>query len=138
MAGTYGFELDLTKLTQEEIEFLASETVFYKKYCDLIRKGDYYRLTSNQGRYIAWQFVSIDKLNSLAVIVQKKSNIDYKPIIQKFKGLDEKLMYRVIIDGVERENLYSGTALMNIGLNIRSLKYESESTRIEIVANIAD
>ncbi len=138
MAGTYGFELDLTKLTQEEIDFLASETAFYKNYCDLIRKGDYFRLTSNQERYIAWQFVSTDKLNSLAVIVQKQSNIDYKPIIQKFEGLDEKLMYRVIIDGAQRENLYSGTALMKIGLNIRSLKYANESTRIEIVANITD
>ncbi len=135
MAGTYGFELDLTKLSTEEIEFLANETKFYKKYSQLIRTGDYYRLTSNNARYMAWQFVSADKASSLAVIVQKVSNIDFKPIIQKFEGLDPSVMYRVIIDGKERESLYSGTSLMNVGLNIRSLKYESESTRIEILSS---
>ncbi|MBO5322131.1 MAG: alpha-galactosidase [Clostridia bacterium] len=134
MAGTYGFELDLTKLSSEEIEFLANETNVYKKYSQLIRTGDYYRLTSNSARYMGWQFVSNDKLNSLAVIVQRTSNIDFKPIIQKFEGLNPSVMYRVVIDGKERENLYSGNALMNIGLNIRSLKYENESTRIEILS----
>ena len=44
------------------------------------------------------------------------------------------MIYRVIIDGQERENLYSGTSLMQIGLNIRTIKYEGDSTRIEIVA----
>ena len=83
---------------------------------------------------MAWQLVSNDKLNSLAVIVQKISNIDFKPIIQKFEGLSPSTMYRVIIDGRELEKVYSGNALMNVGLNIRSLKYQNESTRIEILA----
>ena len=64
----------------------------------------------------------------------QKSNIDYKPIIQKFSGLQSDLTYRVIIDGIERERLYTGVALMEIGLNIRTVKYEGESTRIEILA----
>jgi alpha-galactosidase len=134
MAGTFGFELDLTKLTDEEIEYLANETEFYNKYSDLIRTGDYYRLTANDIRYIGWQFASLDKNSSLAVLVQKKTCIDYKPIIQKFYGLDKNKKYRVIIDGQEREDLYSGTSLMQIGLNIRSIKYENDSTRIEILA----
>lgn len=134
MAGTFGFELDLTKLTEEEIEALANETECYKNYADLIRTGDYYRLTENNGRYIAWQFVSNDKRQSLAVLVEQESNIDYKPIIQKFSGLQPDLIYRIIIDGVERERLYTGLALMEIGLNIRTIKYEGESTRIEIKA----
>ena len=134
MAGTFGFELDLTKETEEDIAILASETEFYKNYTDLIRTGDYYRLTANNGHYIAWQFVSKDKHQSLAVLVMQKNNIDYKPIIQKFNGLQPELTYRIIIDGVERERLYTGIALMEIGLNIRTIKYEGESTRIEIKA----
>ena len=134
MAGTFGFELDLTKETEENIIVLAGETEFYKNYADLIRTGDYYRLTANSGRYIAWQFVSNDKCQSLAVLVEQKNDIDYKPIIQKFSGLQPNLSYRVIIDGVERERLYTGVALMEIGLNIRTIKYEGESTRIEILA----
>ncbi len=138
MAGTYGFELDLTKLSEEEIEYLSNETKFYNKYSELIRTGDYYRLTDNNGRYLAWQFVSKDKKSSLASLVQKVAHIDYKPIIQKFYGLDKNTKYRVIIDGQERENLYSGLSLMEIGLNIRSLKYENESTRIEFIASNND
>ena len=68
------------------------------------------------------------------MLVEKNTSIDYKPIIQRFYGLEENMMYRVIIDGQERESLYSGTSLMQIGLNIRTIKYEGDSTRIEIVA----
>lgn len=134
MAGTFGYELDLTNLTDEEIEFLASETKFYKKHSDLVRNGDYYRLTADNGRYIAWQFVSSDKNQSLAVIVQKQNSIDYKPVIQKFEGLDSNTMYQVFVDGEKRESLYSGIALMEIGLNIRTVRYEGDSTRIKFEA----
>ena len=134
MAGTFGFELDLTKLTDEEIEILSKETEFYKKHSELVRNGDYYRLTASDERYIAWQFVSEDKKNSLAVFVQKINHIDYKPIIAKFYGLDAKTRYQIIIDSTKCEPLYSGTALMEIGINIRTIKYEGESTRMEIVA----
>ena len=134
MAGTYGFELDLTTLSQEEIEILRNETEFYKKYSELVRIGDYFRLTDNDQRYMAWQFVSLDKKQSLAVLVQRKTCINYKPLIQKFCGLEPTTKYRVLVDGVEREQLYSGTALMEIGIGIRTIKYEKDSTRIEIEA----
>ncbi len=131
MAGTFGFELDLTTQTDSEIEILCKETEFYKKNSELIRLGDYYRLTNDTNRHIAWQFVSKDKSCALAVVVQKKTSINFKPIIQKFRGLDKLAKYRVIIDGEELEKVYSGTALMEIGIGLRSTKYEADSTRIE-------
>lgn len=134
MSGTFGFELDLTTLTNEEIEILANETEFYKCYADLIKNGDYFRLTGNNGCYMAWQFVSTDKKQSLAFLVQSKTCINYKPLIQKFSGLEPTMFYRVLVDGVEREQLYSGTALMEIGIGIRTIKYECDSTRVEIIA----
>ena len=134
MAGTYGFELDLTTLSDDEIATLADETAFYRRYSEIIRTGDYYRLTDNAKRYMGWQFVSCDKKASLAVLVQKRSNINYKPIIQRFEGLIPDMMYRVIVDGQILENTYSGIALTEIGISIRTIKYECESTRIEITA----
>ncbi len=134
MAGTFGFELDLTTLSESEIETLARETEFYRKKSELIRLGDYYRITSNTGRFIGWQFVSKDKNSALAVLVQRKTNINYKPIIQKFSGLEPSCNYHVIIDGEKAEGVYSGTALMEIGVAIRTIKYECDSTRIEIEA----
>jgi alpha-galactosidase len=100
----------------------------------LISTGDYYRLTSTDQRYIAWQFVSKDKNRSLAICVQKENHIDYKPIIQKFYGLNADAKYQIVIDGVKQETLYSGISLMEIGIRIRNIKYECESTRIEILA----
>ena len=131
MAGTFGFELDLTTLTGADIETLGNETEFYKRNSELIRLGDYYRLTNDSSRHIAWQFVSKDKSQALAVLVQKTTRVNYKPIIQKFRGLDSNAKYCVTIDGEKCEQLYSGTALMEVGLGIRTIKYESESTRIE-------
>ena len=64
----------------------------------------------------------------------RKTSINYKPIIQKFKGLDPTTSYRVIVDGEEREGLFTGTALMQIGIPVRTIKYECDSTRIEIEA----
>lgn len=134
MSGTFGFELDLTTLSEGEIQTLAKETEFYRQKNELIRLGDYYRITGNTGRYIGWQFVSKDKSSALAVFVQKKTSINYKPIIQKFEGLAPEKKYRVTVDGEEREGLFSGTALMKVGIAIRTIKYECDSTRIEFEA----
>lgn len=134
LSGTFGFELDLTKLSAAEKRLLKSETKFYRRHADLIRNGDYYRLTSDDGPYIAWQFVSQNRRQALAVFVQKSTDLDHKPILQTFRGLDPKLTYCVAVDGKPCDRLYTGAALMRIGLPVRTIKYEGESTRIEIRA----
>lgn len=133
MAGTYGFELDLTTLSDEEIRFLKEETAFYKRYADLVIKGDYYRLTDIQNDYIAWQFVSENADKSLAVFVQKTLRLGCKAIIQCVKGLDSAADYEVIIDGEKQAGVFSGCALMQIGVKIKTLKAEYDSTRVEMI-----
>ena len=44
MAGTFGYELDITKLTEEEKEQVRKQICRFKKYYDLIQYGEYYRL----------------------------------------------------------------------------------------------
>ena len=133
MAGTYGFELDLTTLSDEEIRFLKEETAFYKRYADLVIKGDYYRLTDIQNDYIAWQFVSENADKSLAVFVQKTLRLGCKAIIQCMKGLDHAANYEVIIDGEKQAGVFSGCALMQIGVKIITLKAEYDSTKVEMI-----
>ena len=133
MAGTYGFELDLTTLSDEEIRFLKEETAFYKRYADLVIKGDYYRLTDIQNDYIAWQFVSENADKSLAVFVQKTLRLGCKAIIQCVKGLDPAASYEVIIDGEKQAGVFSGCALMQIGVKIKTLKAEYDSTKVEMI-----
>lgn len=44
MNGAFGYELDLSKLSEEELSEMKSQVEFYKKNRELIMKGDYYRL----------------------------------------------------------------------------------------------
>lgn len=46
MAGTFGYELDISSLTEEEKEEVKEQTVIFKKHYNLIQSGDYYRITS--------------------------------------------------------------------------------------------
>ncbi len=71
MAGSFGYEMDLNLLTEDEKEAVKAQVEDYKKYYDLIHNGDYYRLASPQGDsgFTAWQFVSGDKTRTLLNLV---------------------------------------------------------------------
>ena len=44
MAGTFGYELDITKIPEEDRQQIPAQTAMYHKYNDLIRSGDYLSL----------------------------------------------------------------------------------------------
>lgn len=46
LAGTFGYELDITKLSEEEKQNAIVFNQEYHKYNDLVREGDYYRIAS--------------------------------------------------------------------------------------------
>ena len=45
MAGTFGYEMDVRKLKEQEREEVKEQIKIYKNYYDLIHHGTYYRLT---------------------------------------------------------------------------------------------
>lgn len=116
MAGSFGYEMDLNLLSEEEKEEVKHKVEDYKRYYDLIHNGRYYRLVSPQGDsvFTAWQFVSEDQKSSLvnAVVTHVKANSP--DIYFKLKGLDCSKRYR--IDGKDR--IYSGKALMAAGIRL--------------------
>ena len=67
MAGAFGYELDLTKLNDEERGLVRRQVADYHRYYDVIQNGDYYRLinpTESKGDMTsaaAWESVSSDK-----------------------------------------------------------------------------
>ena len=64
--GTFGYELDLNKLTDEEIEQVKSQISFMKEYREIIQFGTFYRLKSPfENNETIWQVVSEDKKTSL-------------------------------------------------------------------------
>jgi alpha-galactosidase len=46
MAGTFGYELDVNNLSDEDKEEIKQQVEFYNRNYDLINAGDYYRLTN--------------------------------------------------------------------------------------------
>ena len=111
--GTFGYELDPNKFTEEDKEIIKAQINEYHKYHDIIHKGDLYRLiTPDRNAYrVAWMFVSQDKEAALVTSVVMRTPED-RTFYLKLKGLDPEKYY------VEDESgeVYSGALLMNAGL----------------------
>lgn len=113
MAGTFGYELDLTLLSSEQKDEIRQQVQTYKSLQPLIFDGDYYRLSDPFDHDLAaWSFVSKDGLQILvqSVIYEQKPNVRF-PRIQ-LRGLKRDVWYKQLDTG----NVYTGAALMDGGL----------------------
>ncbi len=113
MAGTFGYEMDLSKASPEDRETIRRQTAFFKEHYELIQYGDYYRLSDpfRDGPYTAWEQVSPDGREALATVVAGGTRAAPSFLTLRLKGLDPDAVYRVN-GGEER---YSGSALMEAG-----------------------
>lgn len=119
--GVLGYELDLTKLDDTEIEAIKSQIAYYKANRELLQFGEFYRLVSPyEGNYTAWMSVSKDKSKGLLGYYKKitEANPPYKRI--KMSGLDASATYKISGAGVMGQSvLITGDALMSIGLPLK-------------------
>lgn len=116
--GTFGYELDLNKLSDEEQEKVKDQIKFMKEYREVIQKGTFYRLTSPfEEKYTVWQVVSKDKKTSLVGFYRplQEVNTSYKRV--KLCGLHAEAEYEVSINNT----VNYGDELMNLGLSISDL-----------------
>ncbi|MDE6401394.1 MAG: alpha-galactosidase, partial [Clostridiales bacterium] len=111
--GATGYELDLTKLGDEEKEEIKRQIVNYKNIDELVLRGDLYRLSSPfNSNYFCEMIVAKDK--SQAYVVGERIHgvpCDFNQIV-KLKGLDHKKRYTVKELGITA----SGKTLENAGL----------------------
>lgn len=130
-AGTFGYELDLTRISKEEKEMMKEQVAFFKKHYDTISYGDYYRLTNpfETPEYAAWQFVSEDGSKALLTYVQIRSQACPPVVYLKLQGLDETAYYQ--IEGSDR--IYTGSALMYAGIPMPVMWGDYASRIFEIV-----
>lgn len=134
MTGTFGYELNLGKLTEEEKQEVREQINQYHKYAELIQKGRYYRLTNPfVDEAGAWEVVSEDGKEALlnVVMLEKHGNMTVKYV--QLCGLDENALYKEEAGG----KVYSGSALMEAGIPLpvemgEYLAYQYYFSRIEI------
>lgn len=120
LAGTFGYELDVTKIPQEDRDMIPAQVAMYHRYNDLVREGDYYRIASysQNHKYDCWQVVSGDKKQSLVTFVQVLNRVNFKSRRILLKGLEAEKRYKVMFendDSIE-DRTYSGDTLMKAGL----------------------
>ena len=127
MNGAFGYELDLSKLSDYELEEMKKQVEFYKKSRELIFNGDYYRLIDpNTSRHSAWMYVSENKEKALAFYVVKTARPSCELKMLKLKGLDDHALYRVNGD------LYSGRTLKNRGILLSKSETDGKTIIFEI------
>ncbi len=130
LAGTFGYELDITKLSQDDKDLIKNQVSLYHKYNDLVRSGDYYRLASyrENNDFDAWQVSSKNGRKALVTCVQVLNKPAQKSRVLKLQGLKPELSYRIQMEGSNSKDnmkLYegktmSGSMLMNCGLVIHN------------------
>jgi len=113
LPGCFGYELDISKLTDEERAMIPSQLEEYRKYGPVFRDGDLYRLASyNENHsYDAMMAVSKDKARAVVVYVQVLSRAYRRSLRLPLAGLDENALYRDTATGTVR----SGAAWMRGG-----------------------
>ncbi|MBE6588534.1 MAG: alpha-galactosidase [Ruminococcaceae bacterium] len=113
--GTFGYELDPTRLSESDKALIKEQIADYHKYYDLIRYGDLYRLISpwDGERRVAWEIVSPDRSKVLITTVSTRY-VTMERYFLKLRGLDPEKTYRSSIDG----KIFSGAFLMYSGLNL--------------------
>ena len=131
LAGTFGYELDITKIPEEDRAMIPEQVAMYHKYNDLVRNGDYYRIASYQQNhyYDCYAVVAKDKSEALVTYVQVLNRPNYHSRNIRLTGLAPEKCYR--IEGEERT--YRGDTLMNAGINIPCMWGDFQAKLLHIV-----
>ena len=130
LAGTFGYELDITRISQEDRGRIAGQVEMYHKYNELVRTGDHYRLTSyrENGLNDSWMVVSKDRSKALVTYIKVMARPFKRSVVLKLDGLDPNKDYRISCDkdvlctdaGERGGNGFTlrGDTLMNAGILI--------------------
>ncbi len=131
LAGTFGYELDITRISEEDRAQIPGQVEACHKYQELIQKGDYYRLASWSDRrpYDCWEVAAKDGSEALVTYVQVLSAPNILSRVIRLKGLEALAEYS--LEGTE--NVYTGEELMNCGFPVPSAIGDFISSRYHFI-----
>ena len=132
MAGNYGYELNITNLSDEEKSEVRNQIKLYKEIRNTVQFGDFYRIQSPfEDNHVAWMVMSKDKKEIIVSYVRINAEVNTLQRPLKLKYLDENARYKII----ESNKIYGGDELMYIGLEVPDFNgdFKSKLWRIEKV-----
>ena len=113
LGGNFGFELDLSKQTDEDLQTAAQMVQTVKALRKTLQQGRYLRLENPfKGNFASWQFISEDGGEVVLCAYQRLTMPN--PVAHRLRlaGLDPEGRYQ----DEETGRVYSGAALMRAGL----------------------
>lgn len=136
MLGTFGYELDLCKLSDEDKEAVKQQVLEYKRQFVINCEGSLHRLVlpSERKRFSAWMTVSEDKTQAIVTCVLLKAQANGDQIWFRLRGLDPAANYTV----VETGECYTGQALMQCGMVMPVLREEYGAVQFHLRAVAPD
>ena len=120
MSGCFGYELDLNRLTREELEEVRAQIARVKRLRHTLLYGSFHRLLSPYesipgapyAHDTAWITVSADRREAVFMYMRPQSMANELPPIVRFAGLDRDMVY----DVEETGESYTGAELLESGL----------------------
>lgn len=133
LAGTFGYELDITKIPEKDRNRIPEQVKMYHKYQELIREGDYYRIASysENGYYDCYMVVSKDKREALMTYVQVHGMPNSHSRRIKLKGLQGELLYHLEGTG----EAYRGELLIHGGILVKDMWGDGISRLYHFIAD---
>ena len=139
--GCFGYEMDLNTLSEEELEVVKEQILYYKKIRPLIMGGTFYRLASPfEGDEAAWMVVSEDKRHALVGYYRMRQPANAALKRLTLKGLNADLCYHVKeldLDAYGDELMHAGMAISDFANCIwqkRERQGDYQSRLFELVA----
>ncbi len=116
MVGTFGYELDVTRISQADRDEIPAQIERFKKYNPIVRTGDQYRLGNifEDNTWDAWMFVAKDRSEAVFTFVQVLNRPNYRSRRIRLAGLDPDRKYRSSQTG----EIHPGSTLMNCGIDV--------------------
>lgn len=114
MAGVFGYELDVTEMSEDEKAIVKQQVAFYQEHRRTFQYGTFYRLESAfDSNHPSWMFVSEEEV----IVCDYSVLSETAPLIRllKLRGLDTTAVYEV------EGQRYGGDELMHVGLYIEPI-----------------
>jgi alpha-galactosidase len=133
MSGSFGYQLDLTKLSEAEKSVIGEQVALYKEIRGIVQFGDFYRLLNPfEIGEAAWMFVTEDRQEAVLFYFQVQAAVAGPIKRLRLKGLDEQMDYRLLTG--EQNDIYGGDYLQRVGYILPALKGDYQSLFFRLMA----